>query len=266
MEYQQENNYPKAFFATGLIMVVLAAACYFIVFGSPPQQVDGMGGLLVNYGTTDEGSGTDQMSMEEASAAEKANHKAPDKVTPAPPTEQPSQVDNSNQKVVTQNTEDAPVVDANSKKTSTNVATTPAKPAAKAVVNQNALYKGKANPGTGAGDGTTTTPGNQGSPNGSTLSDNYGPGGSGAGLHMNNWSAVSAPEPKNIHRVPGTVIIDFTIDDTGNVLEAHADKKTTADLSLIQSCVDAIKATKFQSKTPANGNQRGQYTFLFRVD
>jgi len=115
MEFQQENNYPKAFLATGIIMAMLIAACYFIVFRNPPKQVDGIGGILVNYGTTDEGSGSDQLSTEEASAAEKANHAQPDKVTPAPPTEKPSPSEKSDQKVVTQNTEDAPVVDANSK-------------------------------------------------------------------------------------------------------------------------------------------------------
>jgi TonB family protein len=267
MDYQQENNYPKAFFATSLIMIALAAACYFIVFHEPPKQVDGIGGILVNYGTTDEGSGTDQMSLEEASAAEKANHTKPDKVTPEPPTDKPSPTDNSNQKVVTQNTEDAPVVDANSKKPSTAVATQPTKTVAKPVVNQNALYKGKANPGTGAGDGTTNTPGNQGSPNGSTLSDNYGPGGSGGGLNLPNWKAVTIPDPKNIHRVPGTVVVDFTIDESGNVLQAQQNKsKTRADLTLIQSCVDAIKSTKFTSTSTASGNQKGQYTFIFKVD
>ena len=56
--YQEENNYPKAFLATGIIMAVLIALCYFIVFHNPPpEQEDGTGGILVNYGTTDEGMG-----------------------------------------------------------------------------------------------------------------------------------------------------------------------------------------------------------------
>jgi len=113
---QEENNYPKAFLATGVIMAVLIALCYFIVFQNPPVQDDGTGGLLVNYGTTDEGMGKDNMSTEEPSVAEKANHTQPTKVTPAPATEQKTQVDNSDQKVVTQDAEDAPVVAANSKK------------------------------------------------------------------------------------------------------------------------------------------------------
>jgi hypothetical protein len=268
MEYQQqENNYPKAFLATSIIMAVLMALCYFIVFHAPPKEADGIGGILVNYGTTDEGSGNDQLSMEEVSAAEKANHTKPDKVTTEPPTDKPTPSEKSDQNVVTQNTEDAPVVAANSKKPSTTVATETAKPAPKQVVNQNALYKGKTSNGSGSGDGTTTTPGNQGSPNGSTLSDNYGPGGSGNGLSLPNWHVVDPPNVKNVHRVPGTVVIDFTIDEHGNVLEAHSNKqKTKATLDLVQGCIDAIKNTKFVSNTSASGNQKGHYAFIFRVD
>ena len=95
MEYQQqqENNYPKAFLATGIIMAVLMALCYFIVFKAPPKEADGIGGILVNYGTTDEGSGSDITSVEEPSVAEKANHVAPTKVTPEPPTDKPTPTD-----------------------------------------------------------------------------------------------------------------------------------------------------------------------------
>ena len=267
MNYQEENNYPKAFLATGIIMALLIALCYFIVFKNPPVQEDGTGGILVNYGTVDEGMGSNQTSTEEPSVAEKANHTQPTKVNNAPPTEQKAQEDNSDKKIVTQTTEDAPTVATNSKKTSQSVATQPAKPVAKPVVNQNALYKGATNKGTGEGDGTSTTPGNQGSKNGSTLSDNYGPGGSGNGLNMPNWTFVSAPDPQNIHRVPGIVVIDFIVDQNGNVISATTNRaKTRADLSLIESCTNAIRNTKFTSSGPASGNQKGQYTFRFKVD
>jgi outer membrane biosynthesis protein TonB len=266
-ELQQENNYPKAFLATGLIMAVLIALCYFIVFHAPPKEADGVGGILVNYGTTDEGMGSDISSVEQPSVAEKANHTQPTKATPEPPTDKPTQTDNSDQKVVTQNTEDAPVVDANSKKTNTTAAVQPAKPVVKQTVNQNALYKGKTNAGTGSGDGTTGTPGNQGSPNGSTLSDNYGPGGSGTGLNLPNWHYVNPPDVKNVHRVEGNVVIDFTIDENGNVLEAHSNRsKTRADITLIQGCIEAIKNTKFTSSKQASGNSKGEYSFIFKVD
>ena len=104
MEYREQNNYPKAFAATGVILGMVMALCYFIVFRMPVKQEDGTGGILVNYGTVDEGMGSDYTSTEEPSVAEKANQTKPDKVTPAPPTEEKQQVDNSDKNVVTQTT------------------------------------------------------------------------------------------------------------------------------------------------------------------
>ena len=88
MYHEEENNYPKAFLATGIILAVVMALCYFIVFTNPPKQDDGTGGILVNYGTTDEGMGKDILSTEQPSVSQKANHTQPDKVTPAPTTDQ----------------------------------------------------------------------------------------------------------------------------------------------------------------------------------
>ena len=266
MEYQDENNYPKAFLATGIILALMIALCYFIVFKNPPPQDDGTGGIVVNYGTTDQGMGKDLISTEQPSVAEKANHVQPNKVTPAPPTTQKTQVDNSDKKIVTQENEDAAAVATTSKKSSATVATQVVKPVKKQVVNASALYKGSTNKGSGGGDGTTNTPGNEGSTNGSTLSNNYGKGGSGNGLNMPNWTFVSAPDPQNPRRIPGVVIIDFVVDQNGNVTTATADRKTRADLSLIESCISAIKNTKFTSSKPASGNQNGIYTFRFKVD
>ena len=266
MELRQENNYPKAFLATGIIMAVLLALCYLIVIHMPPKEAEGIGGILVNYGTTDEGSGNDISSLEEPSQAEKPNKTQPTKVTPEQSTDKPTPTDNSDQKVVTQNTEDAPVVDANTKKTTTATAAQPTKPVVKQEVNKAALFPGMSKPGAGAGDGTTDKAGNQGSKNGSPNVSNYGPGGSGTGLSLPNWHFVDPPNVKNIHRVEGKVFIDFTIDEHGNVIQASANKKSTASLDLIQSCIDAIKASKFTSSAPASGNAKGQMSFIFRVD
>jgi len=267
MNYQEENNYPKAFLATGIILAVLLTLCYIIVFQNPPPIDDGTGGILVNYGTTDAGMGKDINSIEEPSVAPKANLTQPTKVTPAPPTEQKSVVATSNEKVVTQDNEDAPEVAANSKKTTHQVATTPAKPVKKEVVNQAALYKGPSKTGSGGGDGTTNTPGNQGSKNGSPLANNYGDGGSGNGLSGTQWSFVNMPDVKNVNRMQGTVVIDITIDASGNIIEAHSDHKTRmGDLDLINRCITAVKNSKLTSAATATGNQKGQVTFKFDVD
>jgi hypothetical protein len=158
-------------------------------------------------------------------------------------------------------------VAANSKKASKAVATTPAKPVKKEVVNQNALYHGPSKTGSGAGDGTTTTPGNQGSRNGTPLAANYGDGGSGNGLKGTQWSFVSLPEVRNPSRTPGTVYVDVTIDASGNIIEAHADRKTRmSDLDLVQRCIAAVKNSKLTSAQQASGAQQGQVKITFDVE
>jgi hypothetical protein len=269
MYYEEENNYPKAFLATGIILGVMMLLCYFIVFQNPPLEDMGTGGILVNYGTTNEGMGKDIMSDEEPSVSPKANHTQPNKVTRAQPTEQKTRVESSDKKIVTQTAEDAPEVAANSKKTSKSVATQPSKPVKKEVVNNAALYKGPSSKGSGGGDGTTTTPGNQGSPNGSTLSNNYGPGGSGGGLHgMPNWSFVNALNVTNTNRMPGVVVIDITVDPNGNVIQANYDKRKSrmADLNLIDKCIEVVRNSKLTASSPASGNSKGTVNFIFNVD
>jgi len=267
IEYREENNYPKAFLATGIIMGIVIAICYFIVFTQPAKQEDGMGGILVNYGTTDEGSGKDVLSMEEPSKAQKANKTQPTKVTQEAPTEQKPSTETSDKKVVTQNTEDAPAVADKSKKATTAVAQATTKPAKPQVVNQAALFKGNPNKGNGQGDGTTNTPGNQGSPQGSVLATNYGPGGSGNGTGLASWEFVNPPEVKNVHRVPGVVVVEFEVDPSGNVQNVRYNRSMTkADLDQINQCLDAISRSRFRSKAPANGVEKGHITFKFNVD
>jgi len=265
---EEENNYPKAFLLTGIILGIVMALCYFIVFITPPKLDDGTGGILVNYGTVDEGSGTNQASMEEPSVAEKANKQQPDKVTPAPPTEQKTQVENSDKDVVTQNTEDAPEVAAKSKKPNNASVAQPNKPAAKAVVNQNALYKGKTNNASGTGDGTTNTPGNQGKPNGSNLSNNYNGTGSGnGGLALENRSWVSRPTVDDARRRVGRIVVEIHVDKNGNVLSATAGAKgtTITDYDLLTKCENAAKNAKLNASADAPETQVGYITFVFKV-
>jgi TonB family protein len=267
MDYREENNYPKAFAATGVILGVVMALCYFIVFQMPVKQEDGTGGILVNYGTVDEGMGSDYTSTEEPSVAEKANHTKPDKVTPAPPTEEKQQVDNSDKNVVTQTTDDAPEVTANGKKPSTNVATQPTtKTVAKPTVNQNALYKGKTNNGTGSGDGTGSTPGNQGKTTGTTLTDNYNGTGSGnGGNSLNARNFIRPPSKPNVSNIEGKVIIEFRIDNDGNVVYAGVARGSTLiEGDVVDKCIQAVKNAKVNPSAGVSDQQTYRQTFVFK--
>ncbi len=270
MTQQEENNYPKAFAATGIILGIIIALCYFIVFANPPIPEEGTGGILVNYGTTDEGMGSDYMSTEEPSVAENANNTPPDKVTPTPPTNQPAQAESSDKNVVTQNSEDAPEVAANSKKPSATVAT-PNKNPAKPTVNQNALYKGPTNNGSGQGDGTTNTPGNQGKPEGSTLTNNYDGTGSGNGGNLSGLgqrSFVSKPVVSDNGRHSGKIVVDIHVDKNGNIISATAGARgtTISDARLLQRCEDAVRNSRVSALATAPETQIGQVVFVFKVN
>ncbi|MFD2864233.1 energy transducer TonB [Mucilaginibacter antarcticus] len=265
---QQENNYPKAFGATGVILLLIAALCYFLVFGPPPAIEDGTGGILVNYGTTEEGMGSDYMNTQEPSMAEKANNTRPDKVTPTPPTEEKSESESSDRDIVTQNTEDAPEVAAPTKKPSTAVAKENTKVTPNPKVNTNALYQGKTNNATGEGDGTTGKPGNQGKTTGSTLATNYDGTGSGNGgsLNMTQRSFTSRPKIEDNGRHTGKVVVELRVDKNGNVVYARAGARgtTIVDAALLQKCEDAVKNSRL---TAADTElQSGNVVFVFKVN
>lgn len=266
MEYKEENNYPKAFAATGIIVAVIMALCYFIVFEVPAKPVEGTGGILVNYGTSPEGMGTDYTSTEEPSVAEKANHQQPTKVTTAPPTEQKTSEETTDKKILTQNNEDAPEVASNDKKASKTVSTEATKTVAKPTINQNALYKGKSNGGTGAGDGTTNTPGNQGNPNGSTLTNNYNGNGSGNGgnVGLGNRSFISRPKIDDRQRQAGYVYVECIVDKNGNISQVNIGRGTTiTDDALIERCINAVKNSKVTPDDNAPDQQRVRIPFKF---
>jgi hypothetical protein len=147
------------------------------------------------------------------------------------------------------------------------VATQPVTKPVKQTVNQNALYKGKSNGGTGEGDGTTNTPGNQGKPNGSTLSPNYNGTGSGnGGLQMAQRSFVSPPSVTDDNMHTGKVVIDIHVDKNGNVTSAEAGRGTTiSDNNLLRRCEAAAKNSKLNSSDNAPDTQEGTIIFVFKV-
>ncbi|HET8830022.1 MAG TPA: energy transducer TonB, partial [Pelobium sp.] len=78
-----DNNYPKAIaISVGLLVAFLLLSIFYIINRAEPPEEVGIGGIIVNYGTSDEGMGNDYMSVEEPSVDPNANNKAPDKITP----------------------------------------------------------------------------------------------------------------------------------------------------------------------------------------
>lgn len=266
----EENNYPKALAISTGIMAVLIALSFFIAIGNfQPVEEAGMGGMVVNYGTAVEGMGTDISSIEEPSADPDANHQAPDKVVEEKPTPQKSVAEVSSKEIVTQNSEDAVSVKTKvAKTTSTPVATAVETKPAKPVINQNALYKGKTNKGTGAGDGTGSTPGNQGSVNGDPLATNYGEGGSGFGekpIELRKFTNLVTPQDDG--QKTGKIAVRIKINKSGIVIDATPGVKGTTlnDRDLWQKCKTAVMGARLTQSESAPDVQIGVVVFNFKV-
>jgi len=267
---KEENNYPKALAISTGIMGALIALSFFIAIGNfQPVEEAGMGGMVVNYGTSVEGMGTDISSIEEPSADPDANHQAPDKVVEAKPTPQKSVAEVSSKEIVTQTSEDAVSVKTKTTKTtSTPVATAVETKPAKPTINQNALYKGKTNKGTGAGDGTGSTPGNQGSVNGDPLATNYGEGGSGFGekpIELRKFTNLVTPQDDG--QKTGKIAVRIKINKNGIVTDATPGVKGTTlnDRELWEKCRTAVMGARLTQSDSAPDVQIGVVVFNFKV-
>jgi hypothetical protein len=120
----EENNFPKALGISTLVMASLLLIGFFVVFKAQVPDEYGMGGMIVNYGTSPEGMGDDYMSVEEPSVDPNANNERPDHIDPVEtPTPTPTQ-QVAEKAVVTQDLEDAPAVTKTEKKVVSKAAET----------------------------------------------------------------------------------------------------------------------------------------------
>lgn len=241
--HQEENNYPKALaISTGLMGAFIALSFLWIIGQFEPNEELGMGGMVVNYGTSVEGMGTDYTSVEEPSMAPDANNKRPDQITPDPTTKS-TQSQLSDKNLTTQDSEDAVSVNTKETKSNANPSATQDNKVEQPAVNPNALYKGKKNNATGGGDGTGSTPGNQGDPDGDPLAPFYGDGGSGFGnkpLPLTKFKNLSMPDDDT--QIKGTIMVKIRVNKQGRIISAVTELKgsTFRNLALEQKYLNAM--------------------------
>ncbi|MXV51369.1 energy transducer TonB [Pedobacter sp. HMF7647] len=267
-----ENNYPKAVaISTGIMVVFLLLSYFLIVNRAAPLEEVGTGGIIVNYGTADEGMGTDYMSVEQPSMDPNANGKAPDKVVPNTDPQPTPTTENNDKDIVTQNTEDAPEINTKESKPANNVSAVKLPEKDKApTINPNALYKGSKNNASGQGDGTGSKPGNQGSENGDPLSPDYGEGGSGNGgvaLDLKSRRFVDIPHIDDNGQASGIIAVDIRVDKSGTIIYARAGARgtTISDLSLWRKCEQAVTGARLNQLESAPEVQVGVVKFRFKV-
>lgn len=265
----EENNYPKALaISTGIMAAFIALSFFWVIGAFKPQDDVGMGGMVVNYGTSVTGMGTDYTSIEEPSTDPNANNKMPDQITPDQQVKPTVSSQLSDKNIATQNTEDA--VSVNTKDKKSNAAPTSAKEdkPTQPAINQNALYKGKKNNGTGQGDGTGTTPGNQGSINGDPLAPNYGEGGSGNGdtpVPLSKFTNLKTIDDNG--QQTGRIAVKIRVNASGRVISAVAGAKGTtfSDENLFRKCEDAVMGASIDKMGAGYENRTFIVVFNFKV-
>jgi TonB family protein len=240
------------------------------------RNIPSEGGMLINFGSTERAGGTFEPRMNDASEVQQ---------TVAPATT--AEVQDA-EGIMTQDFEEAPVIEkkAEMKKEVKKPVEKPAETKPETVkkpveetpkVNTKALYttKGKSTQENGTSQGKYTGEGNQGSPDGSPESDNYGQGsGTGLGIQvgggLSNRKVLSLPKPEFRVQKEGKVVVEVTVNREGKVISADPGKKgsTTMDAELLAAAKKAALQSRFvvQEDAQAFQTQTGTITYHFKLE
>ncbi len=270
-------------------LIILFLIWQILTPPNPPYTESG-GGMIVNFGTDETGSGDVQ----------------PMTLTPIqadfspPPSAKQEPAPSAKEDVATQDIEEAPVT---MKKTTEAekpkpTESTAIKPVDKPKTTENkpsnstkesaptpqpkpiedAMFKKGAygNPNQSKGDGTGGKQGDQGSPGGDPNSKNYlnsesglgiGPGsGNLRGVSLKGRRSTSLPAPKFCNE-KGNVIIDITVNRDGSVTDAkyHREGSTITDKCTIDNAIKAAKLSRFNDDQNADAQQYGSINYVFTV-
>lgn len=294
LENQESKDRIKGIISSIIAHALIVLLLFFFgtYSGNPPLQEEA--GIPVDFGTSSVGGGDVQ-----PETADPVTTSDPQPPTPqvTPPVQPPPTKTNDN--VVTQQTEDAPVAMDDKKKpekqpikeekapVKENVApvkpTPPVNTAPKGPeVNPNALMGKPTGRNVQGNQGTDgDTPGDKGVPWG-TKGDAYSgpngtgniPGGHGSGTNPNGDFYLAGRKmlykPKLVGTIQesGTVVVSITVDKKGNVIDVECCKAkgtTTSNQALINKAMEDARKIKFDPNEEAPDKQYGTATFTFKL-
>lgn len=121
---------------------------------------------------------------------------------------------------------------------------------------------------TSQGEGVTSTQGNQGATTGSINSTNYtgiGTGDDGISYSLSGRTPQALPLPEYHYQVEGIVVVEVTVDRNGKVTKATPGVKgsTTLNENLLKAARDAALSASFDRKPNAPAFQKGTITYIF---
>lgn len=262
---QQPAINKKALIIT--IGVHLLLLLLFIVLGYtiPPQEdVMQSGGLEVNLGTSDNGSGTDQPMSRKDPAAYQATvmYKAVAHTTTIP------------KDIVRSNETDAPDLNTPNKRTGKQQETQPAKPAPQPKQTARYVYPGGTGQGgnsatedrKGTSEGNTSGPGDRGVPGGTPGASNYTgiPGNGNGGIgHNLSGRKISPDKFEAEFREGGKVVIHVTVNRAGAIINRRITSSPSRELS--QLALEKLANARFSQSEGSEPEQSGDVTFYFKT-
>lgn len=287
-DFENKKNMKALAWTIG-IHALLLLACFFFGFTSPPPLPNQDMGMEINLGTSSEGSGNVQPLN--------PNPPATTPATPSPAEASPASNKTGSQaeNIVTQDEEDAPVINKTEKKikhedkTPKNIENAPKRSVAKptnapvepkpAPPKPKAIYSGgssnSASSGNNAGasnssngEGETGKAGDQGAVNGNPNATNHngaysGLGGNSLSYRLSGRRIVSYPDRQGQFNEPGRVRLSIKVDQQGNIISyriLNADNATIRELA-----EKKIKQIKFNANADAPVEQFGEITFVFKI-
>jgi outer membrane biosynthesis protein TonB len=274
---EKKNKVIASSVSAGILLLLLLFFILFqIITPNPPfpEVVGGGGGLEINFGTYNEGTGN-----VEANGIGNAPSVVEQKETTPPTT------NSANEQIYTSETGEDVKMDDSKPKTHNNV--TVIKPIVDKPKEKTAAEllaeKFKQNQGkTGGGDGNSGHAGNDGNPDGNP--NTHGTGGTGGGdgggdgpgtgpgsgpgkkfgFDLKGRAIVNPPTLPKDTKEEGKVVVEITVDKNGNVIEANPNGRgtTTSSAILKAKARQAAFATKF-SVNGAFEEQTGTITIVF---
>jgi protein TonB len=260
----------KSMRITVIIHLVILLLLFFfgLTYLDPPPE----DGIAVNFGTTDYGKGDNQPND-------------PIKTAPQETTSPPVPVTKTEikEEVVTQDTEDAPVIkkEEKVKEVKETVKEIPKKEPPKKVEPKpdksttdalSSLINGPKNNGTAEGsEGDDDTAGDKGDPNGDPNAKSYygnGIGLDGDGNYMlGGRQAVRKAKEKQNCNEAGKVVVSIEVDRSGRVISATPGVRGTTnnDRCLLEPARKAALATKFNPDSNAPAKQIGKIIYNFSL-
>lgn len=264
----------KSFTLTTVIYALFLILLFFagLKYLDPPPE----SGIAINFGTSDVGSGNIQPTAPIQSA--------PRNTTPEPQVQKSTEI---KEEVVTQDTEEAPVIKNEPKKDiKKEVTEQPKQTTTKPVEAKkpdpkpdksttdalSSILNGPKSSGTATGgEGDTNQAGDKGDPNGDPNASSYY--GSGKGLdgdgnyQLGGRKALSKPKRVQDCNEAGIVVVSIEVDRNGNVIKAVPGVRGTTNNSrcLLDPAKAAAMATKFNSDSDAPSRQIGKIVYKFSL-